>query len=74
MSHENACLILSRLIVQKEGAGLNKLTIYIPQDKRESEPLERLNKLAKDSNRSLNYLIVQALVEFVDREEQKDPS
>jgi len=50
----------------------DKLTIYVPKGKRESDPVERLNKLAKEQDRSVNYLVVKALEEFVEREEKKD--
>lgn len=50
----------------------DKLTIYVPKGKRESDPVERLNKLAKEQDRSVNYLVVKALEEFVEREETKD--
>ena len=51
---------------------MDKLSIYVPQDKRESDPIERLNKLAKERDRSVNYLVVKALEAFVEREEKKD--
>lgn len=51
---------------------MDKLSIYVPQDKRQHEPIERLTKLAKDRDRSVNYLVVQAILDFVEREEKKD--
>jgi len=48
---------------------LDKLSIYIPQEKRDQQPLERLHQLAQDRDRSVNYLACQALAEFVEREE-----
>ena len=51
---------------------MDKLSIYVPQDKRQHEPIERLTKLAKNRDRSVNYLVVQAILDFVDREETKD--
>jgi len=51
---------------------VNKLSIYIPEDKREHQPIERIEQLAKDRDRSVNYLITKALAEFVEREEQTD--
>jgi len=50
----------------------DKLSIYVPQDKREHKPLERLHQLAEEQDRSVNYLATKALMEFVEREEQKD--
>lgn len=51
---------------------MDKLSIYVPQDKRENQPLERLHKLAKARDRSVNYLVVQAVLDFVERQEQQD--
>lgn len=50
----------------------DKLSIYIPQSKQNSSPIERLQKIAQKRDRSLNYMVVQALLEYIDREEQKD--
>lgn len=47
----------------------DKLSIYIPQDKMKDKPVERLMKLGEERDRSVNYLVVQALVEFLEREE-----
>jgi hypothetical protein len=49
----------------------DKLSIYIPQEKLNEQPLERLMKLAKARDRSVNYLVVQALMEYLRREEKK---
>lgn len=51
---------------------MDKLSIYVPQDKREQQPIERLTKLAKKRDRSVNYLVVQAILDYVEREEKKD--
>lgn len=51
---------------------MDKLSIYIPQDKQKKEPIERLTKLAKQRDRSVNYLVVQAILDYVEREERKD--
>lgn len=51
---------------------MDKLSIYVPQDKQEKMPIERLTKLAKARDRSVNYLVVQAILDYVDREEKKD--
>jgi len=49
----------------------NALSVYISKIKAEQKPLERLSKLAKDRDRSMNYLIVEAILEYLDREEKK---
>jgi len=45
------------------------LSIYIPQGKQEQHPVERLMKLSKERDRSINYLVVEAIMEYLDREE-----
>lgn len=49
----------------------DKLSIYVPQEKLKEQPIERLMKLAKERDRSVNYLVVQAILEFLAREEKK---
>lgn len=51
---------------------MDKLSIYVPQDKRQQEPIERLTELAKRQDRSVNYLVVQAILDFVEREEKQE--
>jgi len=50
---------------------MDKLSIYVPQKYRDKQPIERLTKLAKKRDRSVNYLVVQAILEFVEREKKK---
>ena len=45
------------------------ITIYLPQKHQDKKVLERLQKLAKKHDRSVNYLAVQAIVEFLDQAE-----
>ena len=49
----------------------DKLSIYIPQSKMAQNPVERLMKLGEKRDRSVNYLVVEAIMEFLKREEQK---
>lgn len=50
---------------------MERISIYVPRSKREQKPLERLARLAKKRDRSLNYMVIQAILEFVEREEKK---
>ena len=50
---------------------LDKLSIYIPQKKMAEKPVERLMKLADKKDRSINYLVVEAILEYLKREERK---
>jgi hypothetical protein len=40
------------------------------QEKLKEQPIQRLMKLAKERDRSVNYLVVQAIMEFLKREEK----
>ena len=50
---------------------LDKLSIYIPQKKMEEKPVQRLMKLSEKRDRSINYLVVDAILQYLDREEKK---
>ena len=50
---------------------LDKLSIYVPQKKMEERPVERLMKLSEKKDRSVNYLVVEAILDFLGREEKK---
>ena len=50
---------------------MDKLSIYIPQSKMGMKPVERLIALGKKRDRSVNYLVVEAILQYVDREEKK---
>jgi len=50
---------------------LDKLSIYIPQKKMEQHPVERLMKLSDKNDRSINYLVVEAIIQYLKREEGK---
>jgi len=46
---------------------LDKLSIYIPQDKQDRKLVQRLVKLGEKEDRSVNYLVVEAISEYLDR-------
>jgi predicted transcriptional regulator len=50
---------------------LDKLSIYIPQRKMEEKPVERLIRLGEKRDRSINYLVVDAILQYLDREEKR---
>jgi len=50
---------------------LDKLSIYVPQSKLEKRPIERLIELGEKVDRSINYLVMNAIIEYLDREEKK---
>jgi len=50
---------------------LDKLSIYIPETRIGQRPVERLKALGKKRDRSVNYLVVEAILEYLKREERK---
>lgn len=49
----------------------NALSIYVPKSKKDRKPIERLTRLARDRDRSVNYLIVEAILQYLDREDKR---
>jgi Zn-finger nucleic acid-binding protein len=50
---------------------VGKLSVYIPQNKMEQKLVERLIKLGAKYDRSVNYIAVEAIVQYLEREEAK---
>ena len=50
---------------------MDKISIYVPQAKLEQQPVERLIKLGAKLDRSVNYLVVDAIMQYLEREEAK---
>jgi len=50
---------------------MDKISIYVPQSKIEKKPVERLMALGAKRDRSVNYLVCEAIIEYLDREEAK---
>ncbi len=50
---------------------LDKISIYVPQNKINHRPVERLIALAEKLDRSVNYLVVEAILEYLKREEKQ---
>jgi hypothetical protein len=48
----------------------DKLSIYVSQKKMEERPVERLMKLGAKKDRSINYLVAEAILEYLNREEK----
>ena len=64
-------------ICQREGVTnvankqiMDKISIYVPQKKMAERPVERLIKLAEKKDRSVNYLVVEAILEYLKRERE----
>ena len=54
-----------------QGTDFTRISIYVPKGKQGEKPLERLHKLGQKRDRSLNYMIVQAVLDYVNRQEKK---
>ncbi len=48
-----------------------RISIYVPQKNQEENPLKRLHKIAESRDRTLNYMVIQAILDYVEREEKK---
>jgi len=53
----------------KQAAARATVTIYLSQKHQDAQIVERLQKLAKKRDRSVNYLAVQAILEYLEAEE-----
>ena len=51
---------------------VDKLSIYIPQKRLADKPIERLMKLGAKRDRSVNYLVVEAILEYIQSEENSN--
>jgi len=49
---------------------IDKLSIYIPQPKMAQKPVERLIRLSEEKDRSVNYLVVEAILDYLSRAEK----
>ena len=47
----------------------DNISICIPQSKEGLQPVQRLIKLGEKRDRSMNYLVIQEILEYLDREE-----
>jgi len=50
---------------------LDKLSLYVSQDKQKENIIQRLIALGEKRDRSLNYLAVEAILEYLKQEEAK---
>jgi len=48
-----------------------RISIYVPQRAQKDNPLKRLHTIAKKRDRTLNYMVIQAILDYVGREERK---
>lgn len=49
---------------------MDKLSIYVPKSKAELRPVERLIRLANSKDRSVNYVVVEAILQYLEQEEK----
>jgi predicted transcriptional regulator len=45
------------------------ISVYIPEKAQKRKVIERLRALGEKRDRSLNYLVVDAILQYLDREE-----
>jgi hypothetical protein len=49
----------------------NRVSIYVPKSNQPEKPIKRLYELGLKRDRSLNYMIVTAILDYVNRQEKK---
>jgi len=52
---------------------LDRLAIHFPVEKLEKRPVERLIRISSLRDRSINYLAIEAIFDYLDREEKRSP-
>ncbi len=62
---------MEEVIVMVRKSEVTTLSIYIPKNKLAKNPIERLDRLAEKFDRSINYLVVEAILQYLDREEKR---
>ncbi len=50
----------------------DKLSVFIPREKLEERPIERLIELGEKRDRSVNYLVIEAIFDYLKREGNKN--
>jgi len=48
------------------------MSIYIPQKHLSRDPVSRLRELGRKKDRSIDYLVMEAIFEYLKREEQEE--
>ncbi len=48
--------------------GAQTISLYVPEKARQKQVIKRLVKLGEKRDRSINYLVVEAILQYLDRE------
>lgn len=48
-----------------------KISVYIPRKYVQADIVERLRRLARERDRSVNYLIVEAIIQYLEEKERE---
>ena len=63
---------VTKAIAAPQVGVLDKLSLYFPKKKvQENRPIERLIAMGHARDRSVNYLVCDAILQYLDREEAK---
>jgi len=59
-------------VLSAKGAALNpsNFTIYVPRAKTEEKLIEKMQALAKKRDRSLSYVVIEAIEQYLEREKR----
>jgi len=50
---------------------MDKISIYVPKSKAGQTPVQRLMQVGEKRDRSVNYLVMEAILQYLEREENK---
>ena len=64
-------MTLRRWIIMARKQEMDKISIYISLARQKERPVERLIKIGAKLDRSVNYLVTEAIMQFLEREEAK---
>jgi len=53
---------------------LDQIFVQFPKDKQDLQPMDRLKAIAEERNRSVSYVALEAILEYLDREEPRRES
>lgn len=48
---------------------LDQIFVQFPKDKHDLQPMDRLKAIAEERSRSVSYVALEAILEYLDREE-----
>ena len=51
---------------------MDKISIYVPKSKAGLSPVQRLIQVGEERDRSVNYIVMEAILQYLEREESQN--